>query len=81
MDTDRSTPAADAAGREFAIGVCDEAFQVYARIVMRGAAGARRMESDLVQMGFEPVSIGSSALERGCDVLVTRRAAEPVALG
>jgi hypothetical protein len=77
MEIDRSTPEGDAPGPEFEIGVCDDAFNVYARIIMRGADGVRRLESDLADMGYDSVSIGATAQMRGCDLLVVRRAPEP----
>jgi len=67
---------------DFEIGVCDESFHVYARIVMRGADGVRRLESDLAEMGYQSVTIGTSAQLRGYDMLVVRKAAQPaMALG
>ncbi|HET8748311.1 MAG TPA: hypothetical protein VFM98_22135 [Ramlibacter sp.] len=68
------TDEADESGSQFEIGVCDERFNVYARIVMRDADGARRLESDLAGMGYEPVTQGSGARQRGCDLLMVRRA-------
>jgi hypothetical protein len=80
MDLDRSSAHADALAPDFEIGVCDESFKVYARIVMRGADGVRRIESDLADMGYESVTIGTSAQLRGCDLLMVRRVVEPAAL-
>ena len=77
MDTARSAPAAQDPGADFEVGVCDDSFQVYARIILRGADGGRRLESSLADMGFELVSSGSSERTRGCDLLMARRAAEP----
>jgi hypothetical protein len=71
MDADRTELAQD-----FEIGVCDESFHVYARIIMRGADGVRRIESDLAEMGYESVTIGTSAQLRGCDLLMVRRPAQ-----
>jgi hypothetical protein len=76
MTTDRSDFEAELA-QDFEIGVCDESFHVYARIIMRGADGVRRIESDLAGMGYESVTIGTSAQLRGCDLLMVRRQVEP----
>jgi len=62
----------DEPGMDFEIGVCDEGFNVFARIIMRGADGVRRIESDLVDMGYRSVTIGTSAQMRGCDLLMVR---------
>jgi len=81
MTLARSAAETQEPGPDFEIGVCDESFRVYARIVMRGADGARRLESDLAGMGYEPVALGASAAQqRGCDLLMARRPvqAEPV---
>lgn len=81
MDLDRTDSEAGFA-KDFEIGVCDESFHVYARIIMRGADGVRRIESDLAEMGYRSVTIGTSAQLRGCDLLMVRKAAEPaLALG
>ena len=71
-------PGEDERGMDFEIGVCDEGFNLFARIVMRGADGVRRIESNLVGMGYRPVSSGSSAQMRGCDLLMVRAPHEPV---
>ena len=76
MDADRTASEADV-GHEFEIGVCDASFRVYARIVMRGADGVRRLESDLSEMGYDAVTIGTSAQLQGCDMLVVRRPLQP----
>jgi hypothetical protein len=62
---------------DFEIGVCDEGLNVFAKIIMRGADGVRRIESDLAGMGYRSVTTGTSAQLRGCDLLMVRRAAEP----
>ncbi|MEJ8836052.1 hypothetical protein [Ramlibacter sp. AN1133] len=81
MDLDRTDSEAGMA-QDFEIGVCDESFHVYARIIMRGADGVRRIESDLAEMGYRSVTIGTSAQLRGCDLLMVREAVQPtVALG
>jgi hypothetical protein len=68
--------------QDFEIGVCDESFHVYARIIMRGADGVRRIESDLADMGYESVTIGTSEQLRGCDLLMVRKPVVPaVTLG
>jgi len=73
MEIDR--PEADAEfAQDFEIGVCDDSFRVFARIIMRGADGVRRIESELSDMGYESVTLGTSAQLRGCDMLVVRRA-------
>jgi len=77
MDLDRSPFEADAFGPDFEIGVCDASMTVYARIIMRGADGVRRIESNLADMGYESVTIGTSAQLRGCDLLMVRQAGEP----
>jgi hypothetical protein len=79
MDSDRTVSDAELA-QDFEIGVCDASMQVYARIIMRGADGVRRIESDLADMGYESVTIGTSAQLRGCDLLMVRRPVE-AALG
>lgn len=77
-DMEMAHPAGDEAefAQDFEIGVCDESLQVYARIIMRGADGVRRIESDLVDMGYESVTIGTSAQLRGCDLLMVRKPAQ-----
>lgn len=70
-------PEADELGPDFEIGVCDEGFNVFARITMRGADGVRRIQSDLVEMGYRSVSFGTSAQMRGCDLLMVRRPVAP----
>jgi hypothetical protein len=57
---------------EFEIGVCDADFNVFARITMRGAAGVRRLQGHLAEMGYRPVTVGSSEQLRGCDLLLVR---------
>jgi hypothetical protein len=76
MDFDRTAADAEFA-QDFEIGVCDASMQVYARIIMRGADGVRRIESEMADMGYESVHIGTSAQLRGCDMLMVRRPAEP----
>jgi hypothetical protein len=76
MDIDRTAAEAEFA-QDFEIGVCDASMQVYARIIMRGADGVRRIESDLAGMGYESVTIGTSEQLRGCDLLMVRRTPEP----
>ncbi|GAB3777352.1 hypothetical protein GCM10028796_56410 [Ramlibacter monticola] len=76
----RQTPTAfeaDELDPEFQIGVCDEGFNVFARITMRGADGVRRIQSDLADMGYRSVSFGTSAQMRGCDLLMVRRPVTP----
>jgi hypothetical protein len=65
---------------DFEIGVCDEGFNVFAKIIMRGADGVRRIESDLAGMGYESVTIGTSEQLHGCDLLMVRKPVAP-ALG
>jgi hypothetical protein len=81
MDNDQDLASAfDPAelAQEFEIGVCDASYRVYARIVMRGADGVRRIESDLADMGYESVSIGTSGQMQGFDLLVVRKPQQPV---
>ena len=79
---DHSTPEvfeADELIPDFQIGVCDEGFNVYARITMRGADGVRRIQGDLAGMGYQSVTIGTTAQMRGCDLLMVRRPVAPTA--
>ena len=76
MQAERSSCEADFA-QDFEIGVCDESMHVYARIIMRGADGVRRIESDLADMGYESVHIGTSEQLRGCDMLMVRKPNQP----
>jgi hypothetical protein len=75
MDLDRTDSEAEFP-QDFEIGVCNESLQVYARIIMRGADGVRRIESELAGMGYESVTIGTTAQLRGCDLLMVRRSAQ-----
>jgi hypothetical protein len=72
----RTGPAPSGGGTEFEIGVCDPGFHVFARIVLRGADGVRRMESNLAELGYRALSSDSPEQLCGCDLLMVRGAAQ-----